>query len=263
MKIAAAFGLMFASSVAFAQPRADLKTTMTGPAQIQVGISSHYDVVVFSKGQVAMPGSYVTVYLPSGASVPVKPSYCSMLTGYRMKCTLGLLPSQGAPLGSAIPAANFGFDFIPAAPQTWALKAESKGTMNDYTPADSVATINLTIAAPAHNNISVTPPQNVRFDGCTFSGPANPADTFASCVTSSLWGHDGTFAQGMYMAQGEPVGNWSQSDPESIKIEFQDAGQPISATYLGTTVSPTCFQGTGSFPNNSNYHSAFRACIVP
>jgi hypothetical protein len=258
-KVFGAAAYLLISNLSYAQQRADLRTTRTGPSQLQVGISAAYNVTIYSKGQVAMPGSYTTIYLPSGAFVPAKPSNCSMLSGYRMKCTLGTL----AALGNAVPAATLAFSVVPAAPQNWALKAESKGTLVDYTPADSVATINLTVSAPIYNPINIVAPQNVRFDGCTFQGPPNPADTFALCGTSSLWGHDGVFAVGAYTVQGESVGNWSQNDPESLRIEFQDDGQPVSAIYVGTSISPTCFQGTGTFPNNSNYHSAFRACLVP
>ncbi|MCX6118554.1 MAG: hypothetical protein NT027_13510 [Proteobacteria bacterium] len=252
--------LVFASSVAYSQQRADLRTKMIGPAQLQVGVSAHYDISVFSKGQVAMPGSYTIVYLPSGATVPNKPSNCILQSGNRLKCSYGTLPA----LGNAIPAATLAIDIVASAPQSWALKAESKGTMADYTPADSISTINIVVSAPVQSSITINPPQNVKLDGCTFTGPASPSHTFALCNSGNLWSHEATFnSQGAYTVQGDQVGNWSQLNSESLKIEFQDAGQPVSAVYQGVTISPTCFEGTGTFNNNSNYHSAFRACLQP
>ncbi len=254
---------LLSATVQAAVSRADLRTTMTGPAQIAVGVSAHYQVSVYSIGQIAQTGSKVTITMPIGSVASGYPSGCSVNSTYQLICNLGSGPSYSlAPLGNTVPAATIGFDMVSSAPRTAQFTAKSSGKSNDYTPANNVATINLTVLTSTVNNINIVGPRNARIDACTFSGPILPSHTFSSCSASSLVGYNLILAADNTISiEGTNSGAWSQANQQSIHIDVQEAGQPISVIYNGTSVSPTCFDGQVTFVNNSNYHSAFRLCL--
>lgn len=246
-------GLILTSSISMAAM--DLKAKLTGPTQVSVGSSNQYQVVADNIGTVAMTGTKLLIYLPIQSTASGFPSNCSVNVKYVMTCVMG--PSGTFAVG-AHEVINFSL-VIPAPDSNQLLRANIKGTILEYAVGNNTSDLTLNVTAPTSNSINITAPQNGRVEQCTFNISA--AASAKLCDYANVTGYDFIFAaNGVFIQNGKVAGTWSQSDAEHINIIIADSSGIVKATLNGQSVSPTCFEGEGTFPPGSTYHTAFRAC---
>lgn len=252
-------GLLVAGP-AFAAPTADLRTTITGPAAVDVDQAGTYTVTVRNAGTKDASGVVVYVQLPETNTSPgvyvmgtvgTLPGGCAR-SGTLITCTVGTLRKSRSS-AYAIPVA------FPLADQDLVIDVDAWTSTTESSTSNN--TSSLTADPLPVDVVDFTGAGDMTNAHCTGTG----LTSYFECelYPSSISSHTVTFAlDGSISIAGYPDygGSWESDAPDHLVFTYTELGSPV-ATFEGWGVDDGCFEGLTTFIPDNGYVSPYRVCV--
>jgi len=251
---------LLAAGPAFASP--DLRTTVTGPAAVNVDAYGNYIVSVRNSGTATANSVSVRVDLPETNTSPstylmgavgTLPSGCSR-SGAVITCTVSSLRrnrSSSWTLSLAFPLADQDLTIDVTASTT---TSESNTTNN----GSSLIALPLPVDV-----VNFTGSGDLTNDHCTGTGLTSYFE--CECFPSSISSHTVTFhSDGTITIDGYPEygGSWTSDGPAHLLFTYTEFGVPV-ADFEGWGVDSDCFEGLTTFIPDEGWVSPYRVCVSP
>lgn len=248
-----------AGGTAEAAPMANLGVSVTAQAGIHVYENGNTTIQVANTGNRNASSVVLTVGLPETHTSPTVhvmgtltsiPAGCSQ-SGTTLTCNLGTInkgAQKSVTLNMALP--------YSAAPLVFDIQATT--TTADSNPSNNDLAY---VASPLLYDVPVVPAVSAVNRHCTGTN----LTSFYECTLypSSLSSFDSVLeADGTITIVGAPpdtTGEWTQTGPNSLLIEYFDSSGPIG-TLDARGVDGNCYEGPMTFPGSS-YVALYEVCL--
>lgn len=229
--------------------RADLVTTLSGPASGAPGSAASYQIVTRNIGGRSAQSTQALFTPPAGASVTSVDTGCTVLSApVRVRCSLSTL-SAGASKARTIGVQ------LPSTPGAHTFQATATTSSAEVSTSNNASSHTTTVAAPTYEPV-MTLPQAMYANACY------DVTDYAQCTPASLVWADIVLLDGGIVDTLTPdvTGTYSQPNgPSSLSMEFRlSADQSWLSTFTGQAVSESCFRGTIV---SQSAQGAFEACL--
>jgi Domain of unknown function DUF11 len=251
--------LTFVSALAFAQAKADLKTTLTVPATTTVNDVAALSVKVENIGSKDALNTTLTIDLPATNTSPTVfvlgtlgtyDARCS-LSGTKLTCALGIIKKFKSTTVAVNYTPPWAGESLTVTPSVTTTSAESS-TTNNSDPE---------VVVVSYIDTPITGPVDVVNSHCTGTGLV--AYFECECFPSSIMQHDSVFAaDGTISFPTEPdcEGTWTQPTDSELIMEYSCLGTVV-ANFSGNGVGGDCFEGLTTFPDDEVYIAPYEVCL--
>ena len=263
------FALVLSSVPAWAAgpvQKPDLQVSLTPPASPLVYQSAGYNVRVRNVGNKSAAAVQLIIELPrtqTSPSVHVMGTLGSFSTptctrsGTRLTCGLGTINknnSKSVFFDLALPYST--------APLVITASATTTTTPADPTPANNSLSYTATPRTYSVTMNTVVPAVNDHCTGQPVLSSYFECTLFPSSISSheTIFNSDNTIAFEVGVPESY-TGTWTHT-PAQNRLQFLYLDGPdIVAEFDGRGVSPNCFEGRTTFPDNPDYISMYRVCF--